>query len=126
MNGGTPFEWRGILPGKTTLADAIARLGRPEGQDRSLNATTYRFDGGRIRLTVIDGQEAIGKVRLDGKLAGEGAIPGDIDAATSQLGPLKLTRRDRLDGLIFERPFVRVACDENPQPERVRWIEYFA
>lgn len=124
--------WSGIVPSVSTYEEITARIGQPSDSYELLNAKCLEFFEGKIVLTFMhDAPRVIAKVRvlpslsLVAKAGALDPVPTNLAEAKSTYGLLKLTKQDNLHGLIFERPGLRIACDTNPEPEPIKWIEFY-
>lgn len=125
--------WSGLVPGVTTFDQAVLKLGQPSDSYDRLNSRSFEFFGGTLVLTTFnDAPDIIAKVRVlpvcaNQNLNGVGPlepVPVNLSQAKAWFGKLVLVKHDTMQGLIFERPGVRIACDTNPEPEPIRWIEF--
>lgn len=124
--------WSGMIPGATTFEDIASQIGQPTDSYELLNAKCFEFFDGKLILTFMhDAPHIIAKIRTlpalssDSKAALFVRVPQNLAEAKSAFGMLKLTKQDNLHGLIFERPGLRIACDTNPEPEPIKWIEFY-
>lgn len=116
----------GLIPGVSTLADAMARFGTISNTSELANGTTYDFLNGALRVTILEGAATIRTIVLQQKPETSHVVPPDIVSAMSQFGKLSATRLDRFEGVVFERPGMRIICDPALSPERVLRIEIFS
>ncbi len=128
--------WSNMIPNLSTFQEAVELLGSPSDSYELLNAKCYEFFGGSLILTFMDdAPHVIAKIRVLPALSTQTnalksnhsfeQVPSNLAQAKVAFGLLKLTKQDNMHGLIFERPGLRIACDTNPEPEPIKWIEFF-
>jgi hypothetical protein len=114
--------WKSLVPEKSLYEDAVRVLGEPTGSSKLTNGVIHEFCEGRVRISFLEHRTVISKIRV---LPHESAeIPQDLSEATTAFGAFDPARFDKLNGMIYERPGIRLACDNNA-PHMVRWIEFF-
>lgn len=116
--------WYGIIPGRSTLAQAIQLLGQPTKKASLANAESFEFLAGIVRVSILDDQPYISKIWISRDINDPRLVPTTIEEARRLFGTLKATRRDQLVGIIFERPGMRIACNPS-SPERIEWMEVY-
>ena len=119
------LSWQGLIPGASRLEDVIARLGAPSDKGTLTNGDYYEFDKGAVIVFFLNQSNLLSKLRITSYVSQPGTLPQSIIEAREYFGPLTETRIDKLEGAIFERPGVRVACDTFGDPALVRWIELY-
>lgn len=117
--------WNGLIPGRSTLPQAIQLLGQPTNRSTLANAESFEFLAGSVRVCIMDDQPFISKIWVSRDINDSRLVPNTIEEARRTYGALKATRRDQLVGVIFERPGLRIACNPSSSPERIEWIEVY-
>lgn len=126
------FGWRwtdglcGLIPSVSTLDDAIAKFGTITNTSELANGVTYDFLNGGLRVTVLTGATTIRTIVLQYRPETNEMLPPDMAAAMAKFGKLSATRLDRFEGVVFERPGMRIICDPALIPERVLRVEVFS
>jgi hypothetical protein len=115
--------WKGLTPEKSLFDDAVAALGQPSGSSKLLNGVVHEFTNGRVRISFLEHRTVISKIRVLPHERDD--LPAQLDEAVKAYGPLHAAKVDKLQGIIYERPGVRLACDNNA-PHTVRWVEFFS
>jgi hypothetical protein len=116
------LTWCGFAPGQSTLQSLVAKLGDPEEIEELTNGKIYYFSKGMIQATVLDDSPAICKIFIDRDMLTE---PKTLAEFEQTCGPITEKLADKLQGLIYERPGVRLATDFLGDQARIRWIELF-
>lgn len=117
--------WIGLVPSLSTLADVIARLGQPSASSSLANAECYDFKDGAVRATFLHGETTLFKVWVSWKFDDPSLMPRDLKEASSMFGRLKATRIEKTVGIIYERPGLRLACEDATEPKVIKWIEFY-
>ncbi len=114
-----------LIPSRSSLTDAEHLFGTPCAVSELANGYTYDFLNGAVRVTLLNGSREIWKIVVNKRPETESFIAPDVVSAMSRYGKLSATRLDRAEGVIFERPGMRVICDPGNSPEAVLRIEVF-
>jgi hypothetical protein len=114
--------WKGLSPEKSLYEDAVRILGEPTGSSKLTNGVIHEFANGRVRISFLEHRTVISKIRVLPHENDE--LPADLVSAVSKYGHFQPVRFDKLDGTIYERPGIRMACDNNA-PHTVRWMEFY-
>ncbi|MBS1957782.1 MAG: hypothetical protein JST89_26590 [Cyanobacteria bacterium SZAS-4] len=119
--------WLGIMPGKTSIKDAINRLGGTCETSEMANGFSFDFQDGLIRVTTIEHQGTISKIWISGKLAEtnlKGLIPANLKSATESFAGLSRMKSDSHNADIYEAPGVRLAIASGNDNGSLMWIEF--
>jgi hypothetical protein len=116
------LSWCGLTPEVSTLDFVIEKLGRPDDIEVISNGRIYHFHKGAIQVTVLTDAEYIRKIFIT---AEEAALPQTRREFEEVYGRIEEKKVDKLDGVIYERPGVRLATDFHGDLPKIRWIELF-
>lgn len=114
-----------LIPSISTLADVSRKWGKPSSISEQANGFTYDYLNGAVRITVFTDQSVVEKIVINRRGETTNICPPDIVAATRLYGIFQATRVDRLDGVVFERPGMRLICDAGAEPANVLRMEVF-
>jgi hypothetical protein len=117
--------WLGVVPGQTSIKDAIDRLGGICETAEMANGFSFDFRDGLIRVTSPQQQGTISKLWISGVLAEQGIIPGSLKYAKSMFPNLHFVRHDSTNAEIYESPGIRLAASTGNEDADVMWIEFF-
>lgn len=117
--------WLGVVPGVTTIKDAIDKLGGICETSEMANGFSFDFRDGLIRVTTIEQQGKISKLWISGELADQGIIPGSLQYARSLFANLRHVRNDSSNAQIFESECIRLAALSGQDDANIIWIEFF-
>lgn len=117
--------WLGVVPGVTTIKDAINKLGGICETAEMANGFSFDFRDGLIRVTSIEQQGTISKLWISGQLADLGIIPGTLKFAQSMFPNLNYVRHDSSNAEIYESEGIRLAAATGSDNANVIWIEFF-
>jgi hypothetical protein len=119
--------WLGIVPGVSTLQQAIAKFGLPETNHRLANGTCYLFANKKIEATVLDSdkQSNISLLRILSDCPYQDSIPETIAKARTIFGPLRQTNVGESSMVTFERPGVRIGCELYGNPPKIKCLEFY-
>jgi len=116
--------WCGVVPGKTSIKDAINRLGGSCEMSEMANGFSFDFKQGLIRVTTIEQQGVVSKIWISGELAREASIPATISEAKSAFSNL-LRVRHYVGTEIYECDGLRLAAAAGNENGIIAWIEFF-
>src|SRR5258708_4257711 len=95
--------WNDLYPGKSSLQDALQRLGQPQSQDELSNAKIYSFAGGSVSILIAnDLPDTVFCIRVSDTYDGADKLPSTLAEAQDLFGPLVRTSVDQHVGLVFE------------------------
>lgn len=117
--------WLGVVPGLTTIKDAINELGGICETAEMANGFSFDFKDGLIRVTAIEQQGKISKLWISGKLAEQGVIPHSLKTAQRVFPNLLRKGQDPTNADIYEGPGLRLATASGSDDGDVIWIEFF-
>ena len=119
-------SWNGLIPGVSTIHDAVKLLGQPSSTGDFVNGKSYDFVEGYVRITILRSQEVISKIRLSRPSGNQPTIvPSDLLELTSVYGEINVIGVKPGEGLQLEAPGIRALADPSSQPEKVIWLEIF-
>jgi len=118
--------WLGIVPGVTTVKEAVDKLGGIGEASEMSNGISFDFRSGLIRVTCIEQKSSISKIWISGQLAEEGSIPRSLKCAQSLFPGLHMVGHDASNAAIYEAAGVRLATPTNTDDADILWIEFFA
>ena len=116
--------WLGVIPGKTSIKDAINGLGGTCETAEMANGFSFDFMDGLIRVTAIEQQATISKLWISGRLASAGIIPGSLKSAQNVFSNLLRVGRDPFNADIYESEGVRLAAASGSDDGDLVWIEF--
>ncbi|MCC6978424.1 MAG: hypothetical protein IT343_08885 [Candidatus Melainabacteria bacterium] len=116
--------WRGIVPGRTAIKDAIQKLGGTCEVSEMINGFSFDFRQGLIRVTTIEQHGIVSKLWMSGDLAQEKIIPETLNDAETVFQNLRWVRHD-VGTEIYESDGVRLAAQAGSENGRIAWIELF-
>jgi|GEM_PF-4357428 hypothetical protein len=117
--------WLGVVPGVTTIKEAVNKLGGVCETAEMANGFSFDFRDGLIRMTSIEQQGTISKLWISGELAEQGIIPGSLKYAKSMFSNLRLVRHDSSNAEIYESDGIRLAAVTGNDDASVIWMEFF-
>ena len=127
---GSGWQWRdglcGLVPGVSSLAEAEKLFGPVCRVSELANGVTYDLLNGALRVTLLHGEVTLRKIALQNKPESHALLPQDIIEAAARFGKLAATKLDRFEGVVYERPGMRITCDPTLTPTKVLNIEIFA
>lgn len=118
------FGWNGLVPGQSTLDEAIERLGQPESYSALVGAECYHFCDGAIRITTPLNDRTISRIWISALMADIAGMPRTIEDARVKYGQIDIAAMPRIGKVVFARPGLTIACDSSKKPEAVVWIEF--
>ena len=116
--------WLGVVPGVTSIRDAINGLGGTCETAEMANGFSFDFKDGLIRVTTIEQHGTISKLWISGKLAQQGIIPGSLKSAQNIFANLRMIGHDPSNSDIYETRGVRLAAASGVDNGDVVWIEF--
>ncbi len=116
--------WLGVIPGVTSIRDAINGLGGTCETAEMANGFSFDFKDGLIRVTAIEQHGTISKLWISGRLANQGIIPGSLKAAQDVFPNLRMTGHDPSNSEIYETRGVRLAAASGSDDGDIVWIEF--
>jgi hypothetical protein len=115
------FTWCDLGPGTSTQT-LREKLGAPDEIEELTNGKIYHFAGGTIQATVLNNSSQVRKLLIINQAL---SAPKTLDQFQKQFGPIAEKKCDKLDGITYERPGVRVVTEISGDPPEIRWIEIF-
>lgn len=116
--------WLGVVPGRTSIKDAIDKLGGTCETCEMANGFSFDFHDGLIRVTTIEQQGTISKIWISGKLADKGLVPANLKSATESFAGLSRLKSDSHNADIYEAHGVRLAIASGSDNGSLMWIEF--
>ncbi len=116
--------WLGVVPGITSIRDAINGLGGTCETAEMANGFSFDFKDGLIRVTAIEQHGTISKLWISGQLGRQGVIPSSLKAAQEIFPSLRLIGHDPFNADVYETPGVRLAAASGRDDGDVVWIEF--
>lgn len=120
------LSWHNLVPGTSTVDDAIAELGTFAGSSRFINGVSFDFLDGLVRVYRLDGAAVIHKIRISGELRSyfpQFDVPADVDQLTSLFPELSVVDISPEGEMKMESAGIRVILDANSEPQKVQWLE---
>ncbi|MBX9690729.1 MAG: hypothetical protein K2X27_28700 [Candidatus Obscuribacterales bacterium] len=117
--------WNGLFPGESSIEEAKLMLGEISGISELANGITYDFKDGKVRVSFLDGNPYISKIWIDSSAEAPFDPPETIDDALRTYGKMVATAVNRYEGVIFERPNMRICCDAMSDSNPLRWMEIY-
>ena len=116
--------WLGVIPGVTSIRDAINELGGTCETAQMANGFSFDFKDGLIRVTAIEQHGTISKLWISGRLANQGVIPASLKAAQDVFPNLRMIGHDPSNSEIYETSGVRLAASSGSDDGDIVWIEF--
>ncbi len=116
--------WLGVIPGVTSIRDAIDGLGGTCETAEMANGFSFDFKDGLIRVTAIEQHGTISKLWISGRLAKQGVIPSSLKAAQEVFPNLRMIGHDASNAEIYESRGVRLAAASGSNDGDIVWIEF--
>lgn len=116
--------WLGVVPGITSIKDAVNKLGGICETAEMANGFSFDFKDGLIRVTSLEQQGTISKLWISGKLAGQNTIPGTLAGARNIFPGLRHAGNDATNAAIYECSSLRLAATPG-EDGQIIWIEFF-
>ena len=118
--------WNNLVPGISTLADAITKFGDYENQVKFVNAVMYEFIDRSIQVVVLNDQQPIYKIRIMSTFPDKDLMPKNIDDLQNVYGCLIKTNIDELATVTYEGSGLRATCSLFDKPQLVKWLEFYS
>lgn len=116
--------WNGLIPGQSSLEDAIALLGQPASRFSVVGGECTHFWSGAIRITVLHGKTTISKIWISATAGKQAGIPEGLEEVQRRFGPVEMREEPQIGQRLYTGTGLKVACDPSRKPERVIWIEF--
>lgn len=117
--------WQGLVPSQSNLDHAIAALGAPCYIGELANGASYDFCGGSVRIVILDGESTINYLSIRPEFLPLQMVPHFLEEALALYGKFVVTRVERLEGAVYERPGMRIHADAACDRPRIRHLEIF-
>jgi hypothetical protein len=117
--------WQGLIPGISSLDEAVKLLGPSSNRSELSNGIIYDFQTGFIRITILEGEEKIARIWVSAAASQPFTVPDCADTAAKQFGNLIVRSVNHQSGVIMERPGMRICCDPMTENLRIKWMEIF-
>jgi len=120
------FSWHGLVPGKSTVSEAIEILGTVEQEVEFANGKWFEFVNQTVQVIVLDDDMTrIAKIRVLADFPEKQFMPTTLDEVEQIYGPFQQTQIDEFAVITYERPGLRVACRLFGNPQLVKWLEFY-
>ncbi len=116
--------WLGVVPGVTSIRDAINSLGGTCETAEMANGFSFDFKDGLIRVTTIELNGTISKLWISGQLSVQGVIPRSLKAAQEFFPNLRMIGHDPFNCDVYETRGVRLAAASGSDDGELVWIEF--
>jgi hypothetical protein len=119
------WAWQDLVPGISSIEDAVAKLGSISSSTKYVNATCHSFCNGAVEIITLDGESIIANLRILAGFAGKDGFPSSLDDTEALFGPLRRTGMDEFGTVFYEKPGMRIACEFLTSPQKIKSVELY-